>query len=223
VLNCERQGNHTPVNKFALWVLAASATLLIQSNESRATEFAILRQRFAADPTVEFKVQVNGTAGGLTPGSMQITIPDDDLPADELLTVDFDPVLPDGAPRLGGSSFVFGLTLSDPNTGALISQFADPVTVGFSDQPLPGNLNYGQLSLAYLDQSGPGSPQWVNQDSALEESNSFWCATTNHFTIFALAETADVPEPTGAGLLFVVAALASLGMRHRVPGLVSVR
>src|SRR5277367_5340277 len=134
------------MNRFALSTVGFFGLLLVLSPESQATEFAVLRQRFDHNPC-DVPVPSTGTTGGdLAPTEMEITIPVDDLPADEILTVDFNPVLPAGMPLPGDDAFVFGITLSDPTTGALLTQFADPISVGFSDETLPGGLSYNQLS-----------------------------------------------------------------------------
>jgi hypothetical protein len=201
------------LNKFAPTTVGIFGLVLCLAPQSRATEFAVLRQPFDHNPC-DVAVPSTGTTGGdLAPTEMEITIPVDDLPADEILTVDFNPVLPAGSPLPGDDAFVFGITLSDPTTGALLTQFADPISIGFSDQTLPTGLSYNQLSLAYFnDTSTPA--QWVVQDNALaEDSTGYWCGKTDHFSIFALAQTSDVPDPTCVAM--TVIAIAGLGIRHR--------
>jgi hypothetical protein len=177
-----------------------------------ATEFAVLRQR----NSVECPVPNGGTGADLRPSSMLITIPDSALDTPKVLTIDFNPVLPPTVVPPSAGTYVFDIKLTDPSTNEVITLFADPVTIGFEERPLPDGLTKDKLCLGYLDES---SNEWKCEDNALKtetagSGTSMLCGKTTHFTLFALAPTAAVPEPSGAMALLTVGGAA--GMLRRI-------
>ena len=180
---------------------------------AKATTFSVLLDPKNPETTCDVPADPTSPSNSVRPTRMRVGGTAQWLIRPMRLTIDFDPVIPQGSPNLPAESFVFGLTLVDPETGLPITQFSEPVTVGF-DTPFSESVARNHC-LAYLDET-KSPPEWKCQDPALVQVNgSFWCGQTDHFTVFALAETSAVPEPASATLMSV--ALITLMQRLR-PG-----
>ena len=126
------------------------------------------------------------------------------------LTIDFDPVLPQGSKAPSQKSWCFAIKLTDEVSGQEMTQFpGSPLTIGFNT-PF-SDAEATKYCLGYLDETR-NPPEWKCQDSALKkDSGGYLCGTTDHFTIFTLAETAVVPEPASVSVI----AFATIALLNR--------
>lgn len=116
------------------------------------------------------------------------------------LTIDFDPVLPQGSKALPNKSWCFAVKLTDEATGQELTRFpGSPLTIGFNT-PL-NDADAAKHCLGYLNEAS-NPPKWECQDAALKkDSGGYLCGTTDHLTIFTLAETSVVPEPASISVI----------------------
>jgi hypothetical protein len=173
-------------------MLACVLTLCAAAPAS-ATTFAVLLQ--GQDNTAECAVGFGKE--GFRVEKIRVMIPPSVLDRPLLLTIDTAPAMPQGISGLPGDFYPFALTLTDPADGRIVTPFTDVVDVCFNATTRDDK----KLCLAYIDES-KSPPEWKCEDaSMIRDSGGYLCGTTNHFTIFALAETAAVPEPVAVAWL----------------------
>ncbi len=117
--------------------------------------------------------------------------------------VNMDDALPSNLPAAPNGGFVFEASLNLVSDGSAIHNLAQPVQIGLDT----GNANPETFDFGYFD---PTTGQWTQQSTTQKVSPSFWCGTTNHFSVFYVA---PVPEPASCGL--VVMGILCLGLAYR--------
>lgn len=187
--------------------LQAAMILFCATPFARATNFAILLgsgTKNDASVSFDYKTPAVGITG------MTVTFDPSDLPTDATLLIDTAPVLPPDSPTLT-DAFVFSLSLQDNSDDHLIHQFSHPVQVNFAVTSLPKISDFGMSRL--LETNSP--PIWIIQDANLTAKDGpYVCGKTDHFSYFALTPLSSVPEPTSAGLLLALPAVAGLRRRR---------
>lgn len=179
--------------------ILACALVLGTASTVSATTFAVLLQ--GQDNSIECAVGFGKE--GFRVEKLRVTIPPTVLDRPLLLTIDTAPEMPQGISGLPGDFYAFALTLTDPADGRIVTPFTDVVDVCFKATTRDDK----KLCLSYIDES-KSPPEWVCEDSTLtRDSGDYLCGQTDHFTIFALAETAAVPEPATVALLAPAATL----------------
>lgn len=175
------------------------ALVLGAAPSASATTFAVLLQ----DQNTFADCDLAYGKEGFRVDKLRVTLPPSVLDRPLLLTIDTTPALPKGVSGFPGDFYAFALTLTDPATGVLVTAFSDPVDVCFKAT----TRDDSKLCLTYIDES-ESPPKWRCEDASLtRDGGSHLCGKTDHFTIFAFAETAMVPEPGTAALLAPAATL----------------